>query len=813
MGKMLCWHGIKWGVVLFVQIASARIESAQKEESILCTSPKANIESIPLLQTQSPIEESRKDVFGRGSSLNPRAVVTLKNITALTPLLVKNMKSISLKTNVEVHIPDIHQLLRPKKNALAGQNRIEYINISKKGTKKASTNDANRADASKKACLVWKEKHTARRAASSVMRCVLLRGICLLANSVLVPAETDKALLHSTCGIPLSKIGCAHKEEQSELSTPPENTPTGKQYAQPSQECVASGLYVLYSDPHMHVNASIQNRTVQSVAVRCVHETPHRKQHSKAYCRGPYNRTMAESFVYISHSSFQVRTQEKKLIRVTPRSIEIQVPSAKLIVDRKDLSTALVTSSKYVQGAGMMLAKTLALKKAWKLPTTQNLFLVKHPRLRCQVYKQAAYLYNMPRRARKEMFDPPARASPLRRVSIVGQFQNSGIGLVSKKFLHELRADQRFLVEGKSFFSRTAVTPEDFDRLLMHTYRLETKGLQKNREKKKQKFKHSAVEIRNSFPPNLSSSNSGHKLAIHFPWEFSLVPQAWAGPIRHRKINVLSPSLFTKEAHVRSGVPSKKITVVPHGVDCISQQLMWQAEKTQPKYKIRALYRASPKRTRFLMVNGALERKGIAIAIQAYTRAFKRTDKVVLRIHCSYGDPGVFQTIQNLVNRNKARKGPLIVYSTKSKSEKEIRALFASAHYNLSPYRGEGFGLSILEGMAMGAVPIVTECKPATEICSSSSALFIPCCFTKCTLPPVKVISNKPTMFDKPLKGFPYWATPNEDKLVDILKEAHAMQITRSKKYKDLQRSGKKVASHSEWNCQLKKLSSFILRL
>lgn len=42
--------------------------------------------------------------------------------------------------------------------------------------------------------------------------------------------------------------------------------------------------------------------------------------------------------------------------------------------------------------------------------------------------------------------------------------------------------------------------------------------------------------------------------------------------------------------------------------------------------------------------------------------------------------------------------------------------LYASASVYVSPYRSEGFGLTVLEAMAMGLRVIVTDSGPAREV-------------------------------------------------------------------------------------------------
>jgi glycosyltransferase involved in cell wall biosynthesis len=58
--------------------------------------------------------------------------------------------------------------------------------------------------------------------------------------------------------------------------------------------------------------------------------------------------------------------------------------------------------------------------------------------------------------------------------------------------------------------------------------------------------------------------------------------------------------------------------------------------------------------------------------------------------------------------------------------------LFKSVDVYVSPYRGEGFGLTILEAMATGLPPIVTKYGPSVEFCPEDCAYFVEAQETEC---------------------------------------------------------------------------------
>jgi FkbM family methyltransferase len=56
----------------------------------------------------------------------------------------------------------------------------------------------------------------------------------------------------------------------------------------------------------------------------------------------------------------------------------------------------------------------------------------------------------------------------------------------------------------------------------------------------------------------------------------------------------------------------------------------------------------------------------------------------------------------------------------------QLRELYCAADYYVSPYRGEGFNLPVIEAIACGTTPIVTQGGATDDFCSPGNAIFIP---------------------------------------------------------------------------------------
>src|SRR5262249_2135899 len=154
---------------------------------------------------------------------------------------------------------------------------------------------------------------------------------------------------------------------------------------------------------------------------------------------------------------------------------------------------------------------------------------------------------------------------------------------------------------------------------------------------------------------------------------------------------------------VASGVPEDRVVVVPNGVD---------PDRFRPGLAPLAL--STSKRVKLLFVGGTIPRKGFDVLLDAYRRAFTRADDVCLVVK----DMGVGTFYQNQTagERIHAMQGdpnaPEVLYLTDDLPEDDLPRLYSSCDALVHPYRGEGFGLPVLEAMACGLPVVVTAGGP-----------------------------------------------------------------------------------------------------
>lgn len=219
-----------------------------------------------------------------------------------------------------------------------------------------------------------------------------------------------------------------------------------------------------------------------------------------------------------------------------------------------------------------------------------------------------------------------------------------------------------------------------------------------------------AWHVRHRWPPDFARPARG-RFVLAQPWEFTWVPATWVDPISTSVDELWTPSAFSRDAFVRSGVDPSKIAVIPHGVDTAlfnPDAAPWPT--------------ADDGAFRFLFVGGAIERKGFDLLLRAYVREFTRDDDVCLVVKDFHYGGHAGDLVRDLARR---RGAPAMHYTYGTTAPERLPGLFTACDCYVHPYRGEGFGLPIAEAMACGLPVIVTGAGPAAEYCSEDVAYLI----------------------------------------------------------------------------------------
>jgi glycosyltransferase involved in cell wall biosynthesis len=212
------------------------------------------------------------------------------------------------------------------------------------------------------------------------------------------------------------------------------------------------------------------------------------------------------------------------------------------------------------------------------------------------------------------------------------------------------------------------------------------------------------VTVRHAFPPNFSPPPAGRWVHIQ-PWEFGHLPADWVAPLRDQVDEIWAPSHYVRRVYERSGVPAEKIQVIPWGVD----PAVFTPEATPRLLPARSRDRTPEERCAFLFVGGTIPRKGFDRVLEAYLAEFSPQHRVCLVIK----DQGAqtFYRVGNLreqiIQAQADPRAPEIVYFDEEFTPGQLASLYTACQCLVAPYRGEGFGLPILEAMACGVPAIV----------------------------------------------------------------------------------------------------------
>lgn len=299
------------------------------------------------------------------------------------------------------------------------------------------------------------------------------------------------------------------------------------------------------------------------------------------------------------------------------------------------------------------------------------------------------------------------------------------------------------------------------------------------------------IRVRHHWPPNLTPPEQGRWVVIQ-PWEFGSLPKKWAEVFTKQVDEIWVPSNYVRQVYLNSGVSSDRVFVIPNGFDpeVFNPQVKAYKLKTKKKFKI-------------LFVGGTIYRKGIDILLNAYSSVFTGKDDVCLVIKDFGGDTFYKnQTIKNHIEGiQKNKQAPEIEYINKILSEKELAGLYNACDLLIHPYRGEGFGLPILEAMGSALPVMVTNGGACLDFCNDENSILINA---------EKKYFNEKKIDTMETVDFPWLYEPS----LDDLKEKMTYAYNHPAELKELgARAAEFVRNNFTWNQSVKKAAERINEL
>ena len=485
------------------------------------------------------------------------------------------------------------------------------------------------------------------------------------------------------------------------------------------------GFASAYKESNIAINAECDHGTIISLSVMTRFDVFLVTQFGIDRVEMPYPEATSDAWHVTVY-----RTRRLELRR-TREHIAISIYGNSKI----ELSIAMMPgNSKATHPSGFLAALTR------KESFTDTIWLLPEPRL----FALAAGVCTTPKQlARRTLFQNVV-------AEIEGPiFDSSGFAYVNR-FLWFLLSDLHAEVHVRIRNQSPVLPPvTDVMRRMIHDSLVETSSVPYS----------ATIIFRNQWPPNFRISWRAKVIQL-LPWEFSAIPSSWVLKLWISTTQIWVPSHFCRRVMVQNGI-QQPVHVFPHHVDI--------PPNTRTKVSPRSWPNVSRGVFNFLFVGGLQPRKGIDLLLASYLTAFSAGDRVSLTVHATYGDfllPALENAAQN-------SSGPRVIVVRDVLTDFEMRNLMSNADAFVLPFRGEGFGIPIVQAMAASIPVITTAGGPAVEVCLHSCTL-VPATWVRCDVFPCGV--NE--MFNMRTSAQPMWYEPSMLALSRALKRTYTEAVS-----------------------------------
>ena len=173
---------------------------------------------------------------------------------------------------------------------------------------------------------------------------------------------------------------------------------------------------------------------------------------------------------------------------------------------------------------------------------------------------------------------------------------------------------------------------------------------------------------------------------------------------------VVAMSVFGRDI-IQSGIPSKRVHVIPHGVDTdVFREL---PDRVQLKSHERIL-------GKFVVgcVARNQSRKNIPALVEAFALVSKKHEDLHLYLHMSPSDVGydLVTLLQRFRLQGRADISRPEIGRFEGLKDPQLNRLYNLFDISALPTMGEGFGLPIIESMSVGIPVVATDCSACTEL-------------------------------------------------------------------------------------------------
>lgn len=225
------------------------------------------------------------------------------------------------------------------------------------------------------------------------------------------------------------------------------------------------------------------------------------------------------------------------------------------------------------------------------------------------------------------------------------------------------------------------------------------------------------------FTAHAPKSPSRHHALLAF-WEFG-EGFSYAFPDSARGEPLIAMSDFNADIFQRETPPGTPIFKIPHPI-------VFDDIKPVPSDRFTVFFNFD--------YGSSYYRKNPEAILRAFASAFpdKPDTRLVLKTSNAKRHPQTAQQLKSLAQELKLDSRLVLV--EKTLSQDEMNSLFASCDVYISLHRGEGFGIGMVQAMALGKPVIASACTANLEFCRPEHSIQIPC----------RTVSIRPGELDNP---------------------------------------------------------------
>ncbi len=260
---------------------------------------------------------------------------------------------------------------------------------------------------------------------------------------------------------------------------------------------------------------------------------------------------------------------------------------------------------------------------------------------------------------------------------------------------------------------------------------------------------HPDLWLSSGWPPRAERPRC-RTLALRLDWEYGALPSNLLPLVSQEADRVIVHSRHVERTVVAAGCPADRVVRVPHGVDgerfhaeavADAELLAWKGN-----------------RPLVLFVGGMVFRKGFDVLLRMALAAGQRGASLALVVKSIGGDQHYAgYHLGELARRFQAtRAAPPLLCIDRELPRDRLPGIYRASDLLCHPYRGEGFGLPVLEARACGLPVLVTRGGATDDFTAGAGAIGIPAVRRAIDLPGAHV-------------GQPWLLEPDADCAADAL--------------------------------------------